>query len=116
MNSQGEILNTGSSKNSKKGKMFGRSFESNGSPSRETGENEKDTTSTTISLTSTRRNSNEESTLLPKTHRRAKGSLDNAKPSDRLSLFGTAFTGGLGKSRKPPPRYSGGYVFTENVH
>jgi len=29
---------------------------------------------------------------------------------DRLSIFGTSFSGSLGKSRKPPPRYSTSYV------
>ncbi|KAL0950372.1 hypothetical protein HGRIS_010337 [Hohenbuehelia grisea] len=37
-------------------------------------------------------------------HARNKRSID-AKPADRLSLFGS-ISGGLGKSRKPPPRYS----------
>jgi hypothetical protein len=39
-------------------------------------------------------------------HSRGKRSVDNAKPSsDRLSLFGSAFGGPLGKTRKPAPRY-----------
>lgn len=51
---------------------------------------------------------------LPKNNRRTKRSLDNPRPSDRLSLFGTAFSSSLGKPRKPPPRYSAGCVFIEN--
>ena len=109
---QSEIPNTGSSKNSKR-KVFGRSFESNGSLFREASENGKDTTSP-ISLTSSKRDSTEEPAPLPKAHRRPKKSIDNIRSSDRLSLFGSAFSGQLGKSRKPPPRYSGGYVFVEN--
>ena len=35
-----------------------------------------------------------------------KGSGDERKPSDRLSLFGSPFSSSLGKSRKPPPRLS----------
>lgn len=113
MDAQSEIPNTGSSRNSKKGRIFGRPLESNGSPSQEAYEDGKDLASTPVSLSSTRRDSNEEPALPPKTHRRAKRSLDNARASDRLSLFGSAFGGTLGKSRKPPPRYSGGCVFIE---
>lgn len=41
-------------------------------------------------------------------HARSKRSLDVAKSSDRLSLFGgVLMTASLGKGRKPPPRYSG---------
>lgn len=29
----------------------------------------------------------------------------DAKPADRLSIFGATFGGSLGKSRKPPPRF-----------
>ena len=68
----------------------------------------KETISTPVSLTSTKRSSVEEPA--PSSHRRPKRSLDGAKPSDRLSLFGSAFSGTIGKSRKPPPRYSAGYV------
>jgi len=110
---QSEIPNTGSSRNSNRRKMFGRPFESNGSPTHGDGENGKGTVSTPISFTSTKRDSIEESTP-PKTHRRSKRSLDNNKPSDRLSLFGGTFGGSIGKSRKPPPRYSAGYVFIES--
>ena len=35
---------------------------------------------------------------------RSRKSVD-AKPTDRLSIFGTTFVGTLGKSRKPPPRF-----------
>jgi hypothetical protein len=41
---------------------------------------------------------------------RSKKSLDsgnsNGKGGERLSIFGASFSGTLGKSRKPPPRYS----------
>jgi hypothetical protein len=41
---------------------------------------------------------------------RSKKSLDsgasNGKGGERLSIFGASFPGTLGKSRKPPPRYS----------
>jgi len=94
--------------------MFGRSPVSNGSPHQENGEGAKDTVSTPISFTSTKRSSIDESTSPSKSHRRSKRSIDNAKPADRLSLFGTAFGGSLGKSRKPAPRYSTGCVFVEN--
>lgn len=110
---QSEIPNTGSSKNSKK-KMFGRSFESNGSLFQEASENGKDTALTPTSLTSTKGDSTEEPAPFPRVNRRAKKSMDNIRPSDRLSLFGNAFSGPLGKSRKPPPRYSAGYVFVES--
>ncbi|KAK1225314.1 hypothetical protein PQX77_011732 [Marasmius sp. AFHP31] len=42
-------------------------------------------------------------------HARQKKSVDNGRPGggERLSIFGSAFSGSLGKSRKPPPRYSG---------
>lgn len=86
---------------------------SNGSSHQEKGEGIKDTVSTPISFTSTKRSSIDESTP-PKSHRRAKRSIDNTKPADRLSLFGTTFGGSIGKSRKPAPRYSTGYVFVEN--
>ena len=86
---------------------------SNGSPHQDKGEGAKDTVSTPISFTSTKRSSIDESTP-PKSHRRAKRSIDNSKPADRLSLFGTTFGGSIGKSRKPAPRYSTGYVFVEN--
>lgn len=99
---QSEIPNTGSSKNSKRRNVFGRTLESNGSH----GEDGKDTASTPVSLNSTKRDSVDESGPSPK-HRRAKRNSDN-KPADRLSLFGTAF----GRTRKPPPRYST-YVFIE---
>ena len=103
------VPNTGSSKRKK---VFGRSPETNGSPFQENGDGGKDTVSTPISFTSTKRSSVDESTP-PRSHRRAKRSIDNAKPADRLSLFGTTFGGSLGKSRKPAPRYSTGYVFVE---
>lgn len=35
-----------------------------------------------------------------------KKSTDERKASDRLSLFGSPFSGTLGKTRKPPPRLS----------
>ncbi|KAF8261196.1 hypothetical protein EI94DRAFT_1833440 [Lactarius quietus] len=37
---------------------------------------------------------------------RPKRSLDANREGSRLSIFGSAFGGSLGKSRKPPPRYS----------
>ncbi|KAI9457942.1 hypothetical protein BJY52DRAFT_1270491 [Lactarius psammicola] len=37
---------------------------------------------------------------------RRKRSLDATRESSRLSIFGSTFAGTLGKSRKPPPRYS----------
>ncbi|KAL0581475.1 hypothetical protein V5O48_000516 [Marasmius crinis-equi] len=44
-------------------------------------------------------------------HARNKKSIDNGKGGggggERLSIFGSAFGGSLGKSRKPPPRYNG---------
>jgi len=95
--------------------VFGRSFESNGSPLQENGENGKNTASTPISSISTKRDSIEEPGPPPQTNRRTKRSLDNAKSSDRLSLFGGAFSSSLGKPRKPPPRYSSGCVFIENI-
>lgn len=113
MFTQSEIPNTGSSKNSKRKNVFGRSFESSGSIRRENGENGKDTASTPISLTSTKRDSAEEPVPLPKTYRRPRKSIDNTRANDRLSLFGATFSGTIGKSRKPPPRYSAGYVFIE---
>jgi hypothetical protein len=67
--------------------------------------NGKELVSTPISLTSTKRNSVDESTS--STHRRTKRSLDSSKQSDRLSLFGS-ISGTIGKSRKPAPRYSAG--------
>jgi len=94
--------------------VFGRSPEPNGSPSHENGEGGKGTVSTPISITSTKRSSIDESAPLPGTHRRSKRSIDNTRPADRLSLFGATFGGSLGKSRKPAPRYSTGYVFIEN--
>ena len=93
--------------------MFGRSHETNGSPFQENGDGGKDTVSTPISFISTKRSSVDESTQ-PISHRRSKRSIDNTKPVDRLSLFGSTFGGSLGKSRKPAPRYSTGYVFVEN--
>lgn len=44
-------------------------------------------------------------------HARAKKSTDGGKPPDRLSIFGGTFSGTLGKSRKPAPRYSAYVVF-----
>jgi hypothetical protein len=42
---------------------------------------------------------------------RSRKSVD-AKPADRLSIFGATFGGTLGKSRKPPPRFVGqSFVF-----
>jgi len=41
-------------------------------------------------------------------HARQKKSIDNGRSGgggERLSIFGSAFSGSLGKSRKPPPRY-----------
>ncbi|KAF5387907.1 hypothetical protein D9615_000812 [Tricholomella constricta] len=38
-------------------------------------------------------------------HARSKKSLDGGKSGERLSIFGGTFTGTLGKSRKPPPKY-----------
>lgn len=76
--------------------------------------NGKETISTPISLTSTKRDSVEEPAPQPSTHRRSKRSLDGAKASDRLSLFGSAFGGTIGKSRKPPPRYSTGSTDKED--
>jgi hypothetical protein len=35
---------------------------------------------------------------------RSRRSVD-AKPADRLSIFGATFGGTLGKNRKPPPRF-----------
>lgn len=39
-------------------------------------------------------------------HARTKRSMDGGKGSERLSIFGGTFGPSLGKSRKPPPRYS----------
>ncbi|KAH9031455.1 hypothetical protein EDB83DRAFT_2525839 [Lactarius deliciosus] len=39
-------------------------------------------------------------------HERRKRSLDSNRENSRLSIFGSTFVGTLGKSRKPPPRYS----------
>ncbi|KAJ7601230.1 hypothetical protein C8J56DRAFT_912520 [Mycena floridula] len=39
-------------------------------------------------------------------HSRSRRSIDASTSKDRLSIFGTSFGGTLGKSRKPPPRYS----------
>ncbi|KAH9056353.1 hypothetical protein EDB87DRAFT_1637438 [Lactarius vividus] len=39
-------------------------------------------------------------------HERRKRSLDANRENSRLSIFGSTFAGTLGKSRKPPPRYS----------
>ncbi|KAI9447510.1 hypothetical protein H4582DRAFT_2137033 [Lactarius indigo] len=39
-------------------------------------------------------------------HERRKRSLDANRENSRLSIFGSTFVGTLGKSRKPPPRYS----------
>lgn len=39
-------------------------------------------------------------------HNKVKRSVDGGKGTDRLSLFGGAFNGSIGKSRKPAPRYS----------
>ena len=108
VDTQSEVPNTGSSRNSKRRNVFGRSVESSGS--HETGENGKDVTSTPISYTSTKRDSVEDS---PKAQRRTKRSFDN-KSGDRRSLFGSAFGGNIGKTRKPPPRISAAYVFIEN--
>ncbi|KAI0301517.1 hypothetical protein B0F90DRAFT_1717728 [Multifurca ochricompacta] len=41
-------------------------------------------------------------------HERRKRSLDATRETSRLSIFGSTLAGTLGKSRKPPPRYSGG--------
>lgn len=78
-------------------------------PNSSSSRNGKDTVSTPVSFTSTRRDSAEEPAPLSNTHRRAKRSVDNTKQSDRLSLFGN-FGGSIVKQRKPPPRYSSGYV------
>ncbi|KAG7097532.1 hypothetical protein E1B28_004874 [Marasmius oreades] len=59
-------------------------------------EKEKDKDSSSIATTSSAR------------HARNKKSVDNGRSTgERLSIFGTTFGGSLGKSRKPPPRYSG---------
>ncbi|KAG5641510.1 hypothetical protein DXG03_004839 [Asterophora parasitica] len=39
-------------------------------------------------------------------HARSKKSMDVGKSGERLSIFGSTFTGTLGKSRKPPPKYA----------
>ncbi|KAI0265884.1 hypothetical protein BC834DRAFT_876782 [Gloeopeniophorella convolvens] len=39
-------------------------------------------------------------------HERRKRSIDGTRDHQRLSIFGSTFAGTLGKSRKPPPRYS----------
>jgi len=44
-------------------------------------------------------------------HARSRKSVDT-KHSDRLSIFGTAFAGTLGKSRKPPPRFVSEFIFS----
>ncbi|KAJ4478978.1 hypothetical protein J3R30DRAFT_2697911 [Lentinula aciculospora] len=44
-------------------------------------------------------------TLNGKSHARARKSIDAGKSNDRLSIFGGTFSG-MGKGRKPPPRYS----------
>lgn len=41
-----------------------------------------------------------------RSHARARKSVDGGKAGDRLSIFGGTFSG-MGKGRKPPPRYSG---------
>ncbi|KAJ3740791.1 hypothetical protein DFH05DRAFT_1545582 [Lentinula detonsa] len=43
--------------------------------------------------------------VIGKSHSRARKSIDAGKSGDRLSIFGGTF-GGMGKGRKPPPRYS----------
>ena len=99
--------------NSKRRKVFGRSLESNGSLLQESGGDGKDTVTTPRSVTSTNRGSVEDSSPLPGPQRRARKSPSDAKSADRLSLFGSTFGGTIGKSRKPPPRYSAGYVFID---
>jgi hypothetical protein len=48
---------------------------------------------------------------------RSKKSLDSGVSSgkgasgERPSIFGASFSGALGKSRKPPPKYSTAYFF-----
>lgn len=107
MLTQSEIPNTGSSKNSRRRNVFGRSVESSGSNPQENGENGKDSVSTPVSYSSTKRDSVDESGPSPN-HRRPKKNSDGSKPADRRSLFGA-----FGKVRKPPPRYSSTYVFIE---
>ncbi|CCM05538.1 uncharacterized protein FIBRA_07764 [Fibroporia radiculosa] len=53
--------------------------------------------------------SNESASIVNRRTSKKRESVDGRKPSDRLSLFGTSFSGTLGKggkSRKPPPRLS----------
>ncbi|KAJ3966971.1 hypothetical protein EV361DRAFT_527412 [Lentinula raphanica] len=45
-------------------------------------------------------------TVNGKSHARARKSIDAGKSGERLSIFGGTFSG-MGKGRKPPPRYSG---------
>jgi hypothetical protein len=51
-----------------------------------------------------------DSASLGSRHARSKKSIDGGKGGERLSFFGSSFGGTLGKSRKPPPRYSS-YVY-----
>ncbi|GAW03000.1 Protein pob1 [Lentinula edodes] len=44
-------------------------------------------------------------TVSGKSHARARKSIDAGKSGERLSIFGGTFSG-MGKGRKPPPRYS----------
>lgn len=44
--------------------------------------------------------------VVPTRRHSKKRSTDERKASDRLSLFGSSFPSGLGKSRKPAPRLS----------
>lgn len=105
--SENDTPRTANSRTSKRRHVFGRSMESTSSKDKEKDSSSRNSkeASTPVSLSSIKRESVDDTTATVR-HRPRK-SVDTNKTSERLSLFGSTFGGTIGKSRKPPPRYSG---------
>ncbi|KZT29493.1 hypothetical protein NEOLEDRAFT_605321 [Neolentinus lepideus HHB14362 ss-1] len=99
--SESESAQISEGKTRKPRRMFGRSTDS---ASLKEKEQSKEASSPKSKRESTK--SDEQSVV--SRHSKGKRSIDGtaSKSSDRLSLFGSTFSSTLGKSRKPPPRYS----------
>jgi hypothetical protein len=97
---QGDVVAASSSV---RRRLFGRSHDSAASAGNASSRNSKDGVSPGPSPQALPGDPPSTASSLGSRHK-TKRSLDS-KSGDRISIFGNAFGGGLGKGRKPPPRY-----------
>ncbi|EPQ58889.1 hypothetical protein GLOTRDRAFT_135903 [Gloeophyllum trabeum ATCC 11539] len=105
--SEGETAQASPTKAKKTARrMFGRSVDSSSPREKDKESLKSKEGASPMSATSKRESSKSDEQSVVSRHSKGKRSVDATKSTDRLSLFGGTFSGTLGKSRKPPPRYS----------